>query len=562
MLLSIIFNFIIILTLIGYGLFLKKISTYKNIYKSYDFKVENLDIFYGFIFLIFISLVINFFSPLKYFTPAVVILGLVFFTYGLYKKFYELNFLLYFCIIFFISFISFYSKDNIDSPMYHLQIIKWMVHNKINFGIANLEVRLGVNSSWHSFIALLDLNFKDFSNKFYISSVFFSFIIYEFLQKKKKYNYSDYFLFLVICYLFLFSYLHPYNYGVVLNHLGNPERDIVSMLLYFFVIYLFMKINENNIYPSLSFYKKNNLINIFFISVFFCITTREATLPILILFFYVFFNTKNYKKINYINIFIFIVSILWIARSFILSGCFIFPITQLCFPTFWSVDVEIVNFLVEEAMRYSRTLPLLEKVNDFNFTLYSYKWLLPWFKNYFLEAALLQIGSVIVIFFLLLIIYRLLQNKLNQNNLTKFYNYEYIIFFTLLSHLIFWFKAPEIRYAWGLLFSLPVFFVVIFIKFFSIFNVLIKHRHLVSIFLIIFTLFLSKSVKNFSFQDFTKVIDRKYDFSNIQKIGTFDDVDIYFNYWQCADFINVCVNTPKKNYKISRKWGYIFYESN
>lgn len=269
MLLSIIFNFITILTLIGYALFLKKILTYNTSYKSEDFKVENLDIFYGFIFLIFISLVINFFSPLKYFTHAVVILGLVFFIYGLYKKFFNLNFLLYFFIIFFITFISFNSRDNVDSPMYHLQIIKWMVHNKINFGIANLEVRLGFNSSWHSFIALLDLNFRDFSNKFYISSVFFSFIIYEFLQKKKKYNYSDYFLCLVICYLFLFSYLHPFYYGVVLNHLGNPERDIVSMLLYFFVIYLFMKINENDIYPSLSLYEKNNLINIFFISVFF-----------------------------------------------------------------------------------------------------------------------------------------------------------------------------------------------------------------------------------------------------------------------------------------------------
>jgi hypothetical protein len=561
MLLSIIFNFITILTLIGYALFLKKILTYNNSYKSEYFKVENLDIFYGFIFLIFISLVINFFSPLKYFTHAVVILGLVFFIYGLYKKFFNLNFLLYFFIIFFITFISFNSRDNVDSPMYHLQIIKWMVHNKINFGIANLEVRLGFNSSWHSFIALLDLNFRDFSNKFYISSVFFSFIIYEFLQKKKKYNYSDYFLCLVICYLFLFSYLHPFYYGVVLNHLGNPERDIVSMLLYFFVIYLFMKINENDIYPSLSLYEKNNLINIFFISVFFCITTREATLPILILFFYVFFHIKNFKKINYVNIFIFVVGILWITRSFILSGCFIFPITQSCVSTFWSVDVEIVNFLVEEAMRYSRTLPLLEKVNDFNFTLYSYNWLLPWFKNYFLEAALLQIGSVVVIFFLLLIILRLLQNKLNKNNTTKFYNYEYIIFFTLLFHLIFWFRAPEIRYAWGLLFSLPVFFVVIFIKLFSI-NAFIKHKHLVSVFIIIFTLFFSKNIKNFSFQDFTKVIDRKYDFSNIQKIGTFNGVDIYFNYWQCADYKNVCVNIPRKDYKITKKLGYIFYESN
>lgn len=561
MFLSVIFNFITIITLLGYAFFVKKILTQSNNYKSYNFKVENLDIFYGFIFLIFVSLFVNFFFPLKYFTAAVILVGLSFFIHGLYKKFFNLNFALYFCIIFFISFISFYSKDNVDSPMYHLQIIKWMVHNKISFGIANLEVRLGHNSSWHSFVALFDLNFKNFSNKFYISSVFFSFIIYEFLQNKKKCNYSDYFLCLVICYLFLFSYLHPYYYGVVLNHLGNPEKDIVSMLQYFFVIYLFMKINENKNYPNLLVYEKKNLVNIFFISIFLCITTRITTLPILILFFYVFFNIKNFNRINCINIFILIVGFFWIIRSFILSGCFIFPITQSCVPTFWSTNIETVKFLVEEAMRYSRTLPSLERVHDFNFTLNSYDWLLPWFKNYFFEAALLQIGLYLIIFLILLILLKFLHNKINKKNTVKVFNYEYIVLLTLVSHIFFWFKAPEIRYAWGLLFSLPVFFVVIFMKFFSINNVLINHKHLASAFLFIFALFFSKSLKNFNFEDLYKISERRYDFSKIQKIGTFNGIDIYFNYWKCADYKNVCVNIPRKDYKISKKFSYFFYEN-
>ena len=39
-------------------------------------------------------------------------------------------------------------------------------------------------------------------------------------------------------------------------------------------------------------------------------------------------------------------------------------------------------------------------------------------------------------------------------------------------------------------------------------------------------------------------------------------IDIYYNYWRCADYENVCVNIPKKNYKIYKKFGYIFYETN
>ena len=100
---------------------------------------------------------------------------------------------------------------NIDSPMYHLQVIKWIANHKISLGLTNLEIRLGFNSSWHSLIALLDLNIKEFSTKYYLSALILSSVIYEVLKLKTKINLSDIFLFLVISYLILFSYLHPYQ---------------------------------------------------------------------------------------------------------------------------------------------------------------------------------------------------------------------------------------------------------------------------------------------------------------------------------------------------------------
>ena len=47
---------------------------------------------------------------------------------------------------------------------------------------------------------------------------------------------SGLFLFLSVSYLTLFSYLHPFNNGIILNHLGNPEVDIAAMVLFFFSI--------------------------------------------------------------------------------------------------------------------------------------------------------------------------------------------------------------------------------------------------------------------------------------------------------------------------------------
>ena len=47
-------------------------------------------------------------------------------------------------------------------------------------------------------------------------------------------------------------------------------------------------------------------------------------------------------------------------------------------------------------MRYTRTLPTLNGVNDLEFSLNSYNWIGQWIREYFLIAALLQIGTVII----------------------------------------------------------------------------------------------------------------------------------------------------------------------
>ena len=85
-----------------------------------------------------------------------------------------------------------------------------------------------------------------------------------------------------------------------------------------------------------------------------------------------------------------------VLRSFFLSGCFIVPFSFSCFNTSWSVNINEVKIFVEETMRYTRTLPTLNGVNDLEFSLNSYNWMSQWIREYFLSAALLQIGSVII----------------------------------------------------------------------------------------------------------------------------------------------------------------------
>ena len=181
MLLAVFSNYLIFIVILGYSFLLKKINLNKN-----KININNIDFLYGLFLLIFISLIFNFFIPLGIVTLPIIFIGLFIFLYAFSKKIYNLNFFGLFLIIFVITFIAFYSNMNIDSPMYHLQIIKWLTYNKISFGLSNLEIRLGFNSSWHSFIALMDIKISKFSLKYYLSSLVLASLIYETIRRKKK----------------------------------------------------------------------------------------------------------------------------------------------------------------------------------------------------------------------------------------------------------------------------------------------------------------------------------------------------------------------------------------
>jgi hypothetical protein len=537
------------MVILGYSFLLKKITFNNN-----NIIIENIDILYGLSLIIFISLFFNFFFPLIYLKPVVIIIGFLIFIYAAYRKIFKINFFLYFAIIFVTTFIAFYSNMNVDSPMYHLQVIKWLSFHKISFGLSNIEIRLGFNSSWHSIIALLDLSFNKFSAKYYISALILSSLIYETVRYKTKINYSDIFLYLTVSFLILYSFLHPYKNGVILNHLGNPERDIVGMLFFFLIIFFFYKIKENS--------KENkNYINLLILSLFLCISTRLMMLPMTILLVFILLKDKNYKVINFMTIFVFITSILWVLRSFFLSGCLFFPFYQTCLKTSWATNVKEVQFFVEEAMRISRTLPSRNGVTDINFSLHSYDWIPQWINDYFLSAALLQIGAAIIVSTITLLA---IISFLKKYKSKKIINMSNFLIFTSLTIIIFlWFiSAPETRYALGPLISLPCFFIILLFKKLNLNEFLIGKNTRISLIMGILFLFLtSKSFSEFKFNDLfinNKVV---HNYSHIEKIGKFSDVNFFYGKFLCNDFKEICVNTVKKNYIIDKILNYKVYKS-
>jgi len=549
MLLAVFGNYLILLVIIGYSYFLKKIACNKD-----DFIIENIDILYGLSLIIFISLFSNFFLPLIYLKTATIIIGFLLYVYAVYKKVLKINFFLYFLIIFFTTFIAFYSGMNVDSPMYHLQIIKWLTLHKISFGLSNLEIRLGFNSSWHSLVAILDLNIHKFYAKYYISALILAFLIYETVKKKVRLNYSDIFLYLAISFLIFYSFLHPFLNGVILNHLGNPERDTIGMLFFFLIIFFFLKALEN---PQ----DNKNYINLLIISLFLCLTTRLMMSPMVILLIFILLKDNNYKAINFTTIFLFVTSILWVIRSFFLSGCLFFPFYQTCFKTSWAVNVKEVQFFVEEAMRISRTLPTRNGVNDKNFSLHGFEWVNQWINDYFFSAALLQIGSAIIVTITFLFIIIIFLNRYKSSKIINRTNL--CIFSSLIIIIILWFiSAPETRYALGPLISLPCFFIILFFKKIDLIKFFIDKSQILSLVMgILCLLLISKNFYHFQFKDLFINNRIVHNYSHIEKLGKFNGTNFYWGNFLCADFKDICVNTIKENYIIDKIFNYKVYKS-
>jgi len=383
MIFILIFNFLILLSLLGYSFFFKRII---NNNKSIIVNIS--DFFYGLFFILFLSLLINLFFPLKIFTLFIFIFGLLLFIFAIRNKIYNINFSRIFILITLISFIGFYNGNNVDSPNYHLQIIKWLTENKINLGLINLEMRFGNNSSWHSILALMDVNLGKWSIKYYISSVFLAVIIAQSLENK-LFNLSSLFLFLSVTYLVLFSYLHPFNNGIILNHLGNPETDIVAMLLFIFSFYLFLVLMDGD-------FKNNELIDLFFIVSFLAITTKLSNITLAILIIFILVKNKKYKVFKLSNYILLFTGLLWALRSFLLSGCLLFPVKITCLNTLWLKDPNKIEFFSNIIMGYARDTRLRDKYLNFEYIIKSNQWIGPWFEDYFLNTSLLKITSFIM----------------------------------------------------------------------------------------------------------------------------------------------------------------------
>jgi hypothetical protein len=363
--------------------------------------------FIGVIIISFLSLILNFVTPL---TPLinslvylVIIVGFIIKKKFVLKK-KNLSFLLISSFITFLLII--YSTVNRpDAGLYHLPYTAIINENKIIFGLSNIHFRFG-HISILQYLSAINNNYLFLENGISIPlasiiSFFFIYFFYDILKvikEKNIINLSNFFSLFIVIYI-AFKIARYSEFG----------NDAVAHLCFFYLIHYLLKNNMKEI----------NLNKILYISIFTFINKSTLGLifvaPVVIFFFQ--YGLKI-KKIFY-SLFSFPVLILylWLLKNIIVSGCAIYPIEITCIKKLpWTNAKEIANIsTLSEA--WSKAWPDRKIQNitmeEFN---QSFNWLNAWSKKHLKYILNIIIPFTVVLLIIIILIKIKTKNITTKNN--------------------------------------------------------------------------------------------------------------------------------------------------
>ena len=426
---------VIILTPCGYFFNNHNHSHYNN-------NIINLssDLIYGLILISFITLVINFFFPLNIvINSLILILPLliffknlkIYFSY-IFLKFVILNSIIIFLLI---------AKSNVyrpDAMLYHLPYTSILNEEKIIFGLSNLHFRFAHISIIQYFSAFFN-NFIFGSKGITFSiAIIASAVITNFLGhsinylKVKKFDFHFFYIFFILIFI-----------AYKMNRYGEYGNDAPTHFLFFFLI--------SEIIQSFNSKKAYFNANNFILSVF--IILNKITMAFAIFLPFIFLKKKDLFKVFVIpkSYFAIIFLSLWVFKNIIISGCAIYPVSQLCFQNLEWSNINQTKNVSQENEAWTKAWPDFKNINNISQIEYSknFNWINTWSNTHLKKI----INILLPYFSLLLFIYLLICFKFKEKNTThdNIHHKKYLLLLILMVLFsIAWFlKVPVYRYGYS-----------------------------------------------------------------------------------------------------------------
>jgi hypothetical protein len=423
--------------------------------KSCDFNNQFYIYFIGTVLVSFISLLLNFFIPLKPLINSIIYLIIIIaFTiktkFILNKKY--INFL---AISSFITFllIAYSTVNRPDAGLYHLPYIAVINENKIIFGLSNIHFRFG-HTSILQYLSAINNNYIFLENGISIPLasivsffyLYFFYDIWKIFVKKKIPNLSNFFSLFVLIYI-AFKITRYSEFG----------NDAVAHLTFFYLISYLLKKNIKEI----------NFKKILIISVFTFVNKPTLGL-IFIAPIAIFFLQNNFipKKIFY-SLFSFptLFLYLWLIKNIIISGCFIYPVKITCVENLpWTNVQQIVNVNIE-SQAWSKAWPdrIDQKITMEEFNK-SFNWVNSWGQKHLIHILNIIIPYLTILFLIIFYIKIKLKSIAVENNKDLRTRFFLCMIISGVGILYFFFLFPLYRYGYSYIVTFIILIIIFIIK--------------------------------------------------------------------------------------------------
>lgn len=454
-----------------------------NTNDKYDFEENGL---FGFVFIGFLALIVNFLLPLNILVNDLLLLSI--FLLSLKFKFFNQNIVKLIIKILVVTFIAYifliYSDNNRpDAFLYHLPYSKIINEQKIIFGLSNLHFRFG-HISIFQYISSFFVN-SIFSIKglvipiSLVPSFFFIYCLKKFNNQFENLStrLNAYIIFLILI-ISIYSFSRYSGWG----------NDAQAHIFYFLIIIYFLDFRLD----------KDNL-NLFYKISIFCIFTFliKPFYLLALLFPLIFFIYKNNKLkiiLSKTSFFLILLFSFWLLKNFIITSCFIYPLDITCIKnTSWysSNTINVSNSGEAWAKDWINSEDLSISHDKFNS---DFNWIKVWSKNH-LKIIIEKISPVLIFIIMNICLFyfaKCLNNKPENKKDDNFF--ILLIFLNFLGFFIWFLKFPLYRYGLSYIYSFFIFiFYFIFIRFIDLNRVLKFKKFFI---LIIVISFLGSFIKN------------------------------------------------------------------
>lgn len=341
MLINFIYFYIFITCFVSVGEFFNSLYLKSYFHKKDIYNVENI-ISAIFIFGIF-TLILNFFFPLgnnliSIFFILLIIYSLFFSFRKIFKASKE-NYIL----IFLISIICMYMITGYDGALYHLPHQNFIRDYKIIFGLFNLHERFGTISIYSYISSILWIKDELLILSFFQGIFYFLLFktILDYIRNKDLTKNAIAISTLIFIPIWI-RYAQP-SYSLI---------DFPTGVIFFLS---FLKATEIIIFKN---FEKDN-IKFFLIISALLFSFKSSNLIFIFYFLFVIAIILINKKINikeflFFLIFPSLLVFLWILKTYINTGCLLFPVPFVCFEASWS-NIELTKSILNEIIIYGQT---------------------------------------------------------------------------------------------------------------------------------------------------------------------------------------------------------------